>query len=82
MNSWSVTFSDASIQFNDDLKVSCRFGLNHSCKSQSKRDQRNPKAWVCGSNFSNNERRGCCVCFSRLERGLLQGVSGNRSFPK
>lgn len=63
------------------LKVSCPFG--GCCKSPSRRDASKPKkTWVCGSNFSHNERMDCCVSYRRLQNGLPVGVSGNRRFPK
>ena len=52
------------------LKVSCPFGgCTGACRSPSKRN----KTWVCGSNFSHNERLDCCIAYRRLDRGLQDG---------
>ena len=68
-----------SVQVPADLRVSCPFGGSMgACKSPSKRK----KAWVCGSNFSHNERMDCCIFYRRLDSGLRDGVSGNRRFRK
>lgn len=53
-----------------DLKVSCRFSGDGGCRSPSKRDPTRSKAWVCGSNFSHNERLNCCVAYCRLNAGV------------
>lgn len=64
------------------LKVCCRFS-GGACSSPSKRVASKPKkAWVCGSNFSHNQRKECCIAYRRLEAGLAAGISGNRRFPK
>jgi len=56
------------------LKVSCPCA--GVCKSPSKRDFSKPKrSWVCGSNFSHDERMDACVAYLRLQRGLHVGVS-------
>ena len=66
------------------LKVSCPFGgCSGVCRSPSKRDSLKPKkAWVCGSNFSHDDRMERCVSYRRLHFGLRDGVSGNRRFRK
>ena len=66
------------------LKVSCPFGgCTGGCRSPSKRDFSKPKrAWVCGSNFSHNDRLAGCVAYVRLDKGLRDGQSGNGRFPK
>ena len=62
------------------LRVSCRFGgCTGPCRSPSKRDSSKPKkAWVCGSNFSHNERLDCCISYRRLDHGLRDGERGGR----
>lgn len=57
-----------------DLKVSCqKFGV---CRSPSKRDPLKAKTWVCGSNFSHDDRVARCLEYCRLCRGLPSGVRG------
>jgi hypothetical protein len=63
-----------------DAKVSCKFG--DCCTSPSRRDQSKSKAWLCGSNYSHNDRVGGCVGYCRFERFLVAGQSGNGRFPK
>ncbi len=66
-----------------DLKVSCPFGgCAGACRSPSKRGPSRPKTWVCGSNFSHDDRMGCCIAYRRLNFGLRDGVGGNRRFRK
>ena len=61
------------------LKVSCPFGgCSGVCRSPSKRKEK----WVCGSDFSHDDRLVSCVAYRRLDRGLRDGVSGNRRFRK
>ena len=57
-----------------DLKVSCPFsgGL---CNSPSKRDPVRRRAWMCGSNFSHDDRRAACVAYLRLDRRLPDGLN-------
>lgn len=56
-----------------DLKVTCKFcGV---CQSPSKKDPVKPKSWVCGSNFSQLDRRDACVQYRRLESGLPNGAN-------
>ena len=54
------------------LKVSCQKSV--SCTSPSKR----VKGFVCGSNFSHDDRCGCCVEYIRLCRRLPGGVRGGK----
>ncbi|MCW4018022.1 MAG: hypothetical protein NWF00_05000 [Candidatus Bathyarchaeota archaeon] len=68
-----------SFQVPPSLKVSCPFGgCTGSCRSPSKRDAADCKAWVCGSNFSHNDRLGCCVAYRRLHYGLREGQRAGR----
>lgn len=59
------------------LKVSCKYG--DACTSPSRRDQTKRKAWLCGSDFSHENRKSGCVAYCRFERFLQ---SGNRRVPK
>ncbi len=72
--------ASAEFRVPDDAKVSCQKA--DLCRSPSRRDPAGFKAWVCGSNFSHNDRLGCCVAYRRLHYGLREGVSGNRRFQK
>ncbi len=63
-----------------NLKVSCPFG--DRCTSPSRRDQSRRRSWLCGSNASHDDRVCGCVAYVRLDKGLLDGQSGNRRFPK
>ncbi len=60
----------------DDLKVSCQ--KCDVCRSPSKRDPAKPRAWLCGSGFSHNDRLGLCVVYRRLDRGLRDGECAGR----
>ncbi len=63
-----------------DAKVSCKYG--DACTSPSRRDQTKPKAWMCGSDHSHDDRLGGCAVYCRFENYLKHGESGNRRFPK
>lgn len=61
-----------AVRVGPDLKVSCQKSV--SCISPSRR----VKGFVCGSNFSHNDRCGCCVEYIRLCRRLPGGVRGGK----
>jgi len=73
-------FTRESFRVPSDLKVSCPFGgCTGACSSPSKRDPgKSRRTWVCGSNFSHDDRMGCCVSYRRLHYGVRDGVRCRR----
>ncbi len=77
--SFSVHFSNdektaqekpAQIRIPNHLKVSCQ--KTDACRSASRRE----RGFVCGSNFSHDDRLGSCIEYYRLYRGMVQGERG------
>jgi hypothetical protein len=77
--SFSIHFSDdkkpaqkktAPFHIPSYLKVCCQKAA--ACNSSSKRK----RGFVCGSNFSHDDRMQSCVEYCRLCRGKAQGERG------
>lgn len=69
-----------AIEIPSYAKVSCQYG--DACTSPSRRDQTKPKAWLCGSRFSHDDRMAGCVAYCRFERFLQSCESGIRRLMK
>jgi hypothetical protein len=77
---FSIDFTKDSVKVDNrvgtqlpgDLKVSCQKA--DACSSPSKRK----RGFVCGSDFSHDDRLGSCVEYCRLCRGKAHGERGGR----